>query len=195
VAHVAIEVVAGTVILFTLATAALVVAGLLFVRRRYRLAVRRYRELGHAGVAAEAFRMAEVQWRRHPVHDPAWRRSQRARRRMHRAVEAASQAVRHADAAGAPVGDLPSVCRRLQSSAGQVDHLLRVPPLPADPAALPADPVGEADAVAVAAGRIHAAARASLHQFASPAVTSASDAAHLEVVAVHEGLRATSLPR
>jgi hypothetical protein len=50
----------------------------------------------------------------------------RVRRRMWVAVDDAEQAVAHADAVGAPVAELPGVCRSLRSVAGELDSLLRL---------------------------------------------------------------------
>jgi hypothetical protein len=52
--------------------------------------------------------------------------SSRVRRRMWVAVDDAEHAVAHADAIGAPVAELPGVCRSLRSVAGEVDALLRL---------------------------------------------------------------------
>ena len=59
------------------------------------------------------------------VASPAWWASQRDRQRMWRAVSAAQHAVAVAQEAGAPVGDLPALCRQLASAAGGVDAVLR----------------------------------------------------------------------
>jgi hypothetical protein len=50
----------------------------------------------------------------------------RARRRLWVAIEDAEAAVHHADATGAPVAELPAVCRSLRQVAGQLDTLLRL---------------------------------------------------------------------
>ncbi|HEX3946201.1 MAG TPA: hypothetical protein VHW47_00785 [Acidimicrobiales bacterium] len=46
------------------------------------------------------------------------------RRQMWRGVEEAERAVRQATAAGAPVGQLPSLCGRMRSTAAALDELL-----------------------------------------------------------------------
>ncbi len=62
----------------------------------------------------------------------------RVGKEMWRAVDRASAAVRAADELGAPIAELPSLCRRLQSAAVDIDKVLRV-----DPAARVPAEVGE----------------------------------------------------
>jgi hypothetical protein len=50
----------------------------------------------------------------------------RVRRRMWVAVDDAEHAVAHAESRGAPVAELPAVCRSLRSVAGELDALLRL---------------------------------------------------------------------
>jgi hypothetical protein len=50
----------------------------------------------------------------------------RARRKLWVAIEDAESAVHHADATGAPVAELPAVCRSLRKVGGQLDTLLRL---------------------------------------------------------------------
>jgi hypothetical protein len=50
----------------------------------------------------------------------------RVRRRMWVAVDDAEHAVEHAESRGAPVAELPGVCRSLRSVAGELDALLRL---------------------------------------------------------------------
>lgn len=87
------------------------------------------------------------------------------RRRLWRAVRAAEQAVAHATAIGAPVGDLPSLCRRLRSAALGVDRAVcaagaaggvRRP--------LPPDVARELDDVVAAAHGIHGNAVSAITQ-------------------------------
>lgn len=59
------------------------------------------------------------------VGSTAWWASQRDRQRMWRAVSAAQNAVSVAQQSGAPVGDLPALCRQLSTAAGGIDAVLR----------------------------------------------------------------------
>ncbi len=91
------------------------------------------------------------------------------RRRLWRAVRAAEDAVGHATAVGAPVGDLPSLSRRLRTAAAGVDRALcaagasggALRPLPADVARELAD-------VIEAAHGIHANAVAAITETTRP---------------------------
>ena len=64
--------------------------------------------------------------------------SARVAKEMWRAVDRATTAVRAADDLGGPTAELPSLCRRLQAAAVDIDKVLRV-----DPAAPVPGPVGE----------------------------------------------------
>ena len=54
--------------------------------------------------------------------------SARVGKEMWRAVDRATAAVRAADELGGPTAELPSLCRRLQAAAVDIDKVLRVDP-------------------------------------------------------------------
>ena len=60
----------------------------------------------------------------------------RVRKELWRSVDRAASAVRAADAVDAPTAELPSLCRRLQAAATDIDKVLRVDPAARVPAAL-----------------------------------------------------------
>ena len=62
----------------------------------------------------------------------------RVGKEMWRSVDRATAAVRAADELGGPTAELPSLCRRLQAAAVDIDKVLRV-----DPAARVPAPVGD----------------------------------------------------
>ena len=62
--------------------------------------------------------------------------STRTRKEMWRSVDRATAAVRTADDIDAPVAELPSLCRRLQAAATDIDKVLRVDPAARVPVAL-----------------------------------------------------------
>ncbi|GEM_PF-3883619 len=61
-----------------------------------------------------------------PLPDRQWRAALRSRRQLLAAVSAAEHAVEVASAAGAPVGDLRSLSRRLRASANAIDRSLSI---------------------------------------------------------------------
>lgn len=123
-------IVAGS-LLFLSALAALAAVGTVIVWRRWRRRWRQWRS--HAAV-----RSAEALWG--IARSTPWRGAGRgahgrpvdlsslslaqARWRVWRAVDAAERSVRDAAATGAPVAELPSLCRRLHATAEGVDRLL-----------------------------------------------------------------------
>jgi hypothetical protein len=52
----------------------------------------------------------------------------RVRKELWRSVDRATAAVRTAESVGAPTAELPSLCRRLQAAATDIDKVLRVDP-------------------------------------------------------------------
>lgn len=116
---------------YILAGAALVVAlgvvaavgTVVWVRRRWRRLVSDLR--GRAALATAGAGRAGWRWLlAHPVPDRRSWSAVRARRQVLVAVAAAERAVDHAGAAGAPVGELRSLCRRLRTSADALDAVL-----------------------------------------------------------------------
>jgi hypothetical protein len=94
-------------------------------RRRLRagLAARRPARLLTGGRLGEA---AVSGLLRQPFLASGWWRWQLGRAGMWRAVHDAERAVADARAAGAPVGELPALCRQLRAVAAQADAALRV---------------------------------------------------------------------
>ena len=98
-----------------------------WVKRRVR---RRLERIGRAvtrraaGISAAAA-VAGWQWLwSRPLPDSRWIAAGRARRRLWRAVGAAGHAVAVAREAGAPTGDLETLCRRLRQAAADADRSL-----------------------------------------------------------------------
>lgn len=60
----------------------------------------------------------------------------RVRKELWHSVDRAASAVRAADSVGAPTAELPSLCRRLQDAATDIDTVLRVDPAATVPAGL-----------------------------------------------------------
>jgi hypothetical protein len=112
------------------------------------------------------------------------------RRRLWRAVRSAEQAVAHATAAGAPVGDLPSLCRRLRTAALGVDRAIcaagasggvRRP--------LPPDVARELEDVVTAARGIHGNAVAAITATSRHSTSALVLDVHTETQALAAGLR------
>lgn len=103
------------------ATTALAVRG---VRRRYRR-LRARMSMRGVGTTSRPDLPAVRAAAAATVGSAAWWASQRDRQRMWRAVSGAQNAVAVAQEAGAPVGDLPALCRQLSSAAAGVDAVLR----------------------------------------------------------------------
>jgi hypothetical protein len=101
-----------------------------------RTLLRRWRLLRSHGavVAALAVWDATSSWRsRRRPPDPAavsgekfWSSPRDVRRALRRSVDAAVDSVRTADELGAPVAELPAVCRRLQAAATDLDRVIRL---------------------------------------------------------------------
>jgi len=108
----------------------------------------------------------------------------RARKELWRAVDRAAAAVRAADAVQAPTADLPSLCRRLQAAATDIDKVLRVDPAAVLPAAL-ADQVAE---VMRAAEDVQQAAVASAGEANGPRVRELTEDAGHELELLDAGL-------
>jgi len=147
-----------------LMVAGLVVTGFLL----WRLARRKVRAMrSHGAVigATALWEAAAVRRRRggedtSPEEVAQWTPA-RARKEMWRSVDQAEAAVRAAAEVGAPVAELPSLCRRLNAAAVDLDKVLRVEPA----GSVPMDIRTQVHEVMRAAGDIQRAA-----------VVSASDA-------------------
>jgi hypothetical protein len=115
--------VAGAVFLSLCAAAALV--GALWVRRRWR----RLRLLWRNGPEGALVLLGRSAWRwalDRPLPDRRWREVTKSRRDLRLSVAAAERAVDVAAAAGAPVGELRSLSRRLRTSADALDASLAI---------------------------------------------------------------------
>jgi hypothetical protein len=129
----------GGMVFVLLVTMSVVVAGLLLWRfglRRWRL-LRSHHAVVGAGVLWTAVTSRYV--RSGPAHSPSdieGRPARAVRKEMWRSVDRAASAVRAADVVGAPTAELPSLCRRLQDAATDLDKVLRVDPAARLPAAL-----------------------------------------------------------
>ncbi len=119
--------------------AGLVVTGFLL----WRLARRKWRALhSHGAVigATALWEAAAVRRRRggeptSPDEVAQWSPT-RARKEMWRSVDQAEAAVRAATEVGAPVAEMPSLCRRLTAAAMDLDKVLRVEPAGPVPTAI-----------------------------------------------------------
>lgn len=121
------------------------------------------------------------------VGSAAWWASQRDRHRMWRAVSAAQHAVGVAQQSGAPVGDLPALCRQLSTAAAGVDAVLRAS---AGERAWRRDP--DAEQVERAALDVQRAALDSLAMVAAADTAPVLSAVRLEVAALSAGVRAAA---
>ncbi len=120
--------------------------------------------------------------------------STRVRKELWRSVDRAVSAVRAADSLRAPTAELPSLCRRLQAAATDLDQVLRVDPSAPVPAAL-RDQVVE---VIRAADDVQQAAVASAGEANGMRVRDLTEDAGRELTLLDAGLaslRATSTPR
>jgi hypothetical protein len=130
-ASVWVPLLAGTAMFFTLMAAGLVVTGLLawrVTRRKWRT----FRNHGAVLGATALWEATAVRRRRggevtSPEEVGQWTPG-RARKEMWRSVDQAGAALRTATDLGAPLAELPSLCRRLHSAAVDLDKVLRVEP-------------------------------------------------------------------
>ncbi len=166
----------------------------------WRAARRRLRALrSHGAVVGAIALWAAASGRRNrdgapaTVADLATWPSARVRRELWRSVDRAASAVRAADAVGAPTAELPSLCRRLQAAATDLDKVLRVDPAARVPGAL-RDQVVE---VMRAAADVQGAAVASAGEANGHRVRELTEDAGTELALLDAGLaslRATGIP-
>ena len=123
-----VPILAGVVVFFGLVLTAAAIGGFVL----WRFARRKWRAFHSHGAVVGAMALWEVTASRRRGGAPAsaddvnrWT-ARRVRKEMWRSVDQAGAAVRAADAAGAPTADLPSLCRRLQAAAMDLDKVLRV---------------------------------------------------------------------
>jgi len=158
-------------------------------RRRYRRLRGRLATLRSGGSAA----VGVARWASSaPMTDLSWWQAQRDRHRLWRAVSAAERAVAAADAAQAPVGDLPALARRLRRTAAGVDALLSA----SSASSTQSGRVGaELRQLLATAEAIRDAAVDSLLGVAEPNRASLADSVRTEVSALRHGLRVAALNR
>ena len=178
---------------------AVALTGCYFLWRNVRRRMRAFRSHGAViGAAALWESAASNRWNRTAVPATAaevagWS-STRVRKELWRSVDRAATAVRTADSVGAPTAELPSLCRRLQAAATDIDKVLRVDPAAPVPAALHAQ-VGE---VMRAADDVQQAAVASAGEAGSQRIRELTEDAGNEVALLDAGLatlRSTVLPQ
>ncbi len=188
----------GVVLLLGLLSVAVLTGGFLlwrYARRR----IRAFRSHGAViGATAVWDAAASNRWNRagQPLDEDVvsqWS-STRVRREMWRAVDRATAAVRTADEVGGPTAELPSLCRRLQSAATDIDKVLRVDPAAPVPPSL-RDQVVE---VVRAADDVQQAATASAGEASSSRIRELTEDAGNELGLLDAGLasmRASGLPQ
>jgi hypothetical protein len=130
----------GVVVLCGLACLAVLTGGFLvwrFVRRRMRALRSHGAVIGATAVWQAA---ASNRWNRSGTQatssELAGWSCARVRKELWRSVDRAASAVRAAHSVGAPTAELPSLCRRLQAAATDIDTVLRVDPSATVPAGL-----------------------------------------------------------
>jgi len=188
----------GVVLMVGLVSAAALTGGFLL----WRYARKRFRALRTHGAVIGATAVwdaaASNRWNRTGVPtsaaDVASWSSTRVRKELWRSVDRAASAVRAADSVGAPTAELPSLCRRIQAAATDIDMVLRVDPAARVPTAL-CDQVVEvmraADDVQQAA--VGSAGEASSHRVRELTEDAGNELALLD--AGLESLRTAGLPQ
>jgi hypothetical protein len=170
-----------------------VVAGMVL----WRTLRRRWRLLGaHPAVrvAASAWTVASAVGARAGRRDVGGWGAPRSRRELWGSVAKAEAAVEEADRAGAPVGDLPDLCRRLRVAAGDVDRLLVMgAELPVDAATGVRTQVAE---VLSASANIRLAAVTATSDASAPRVSAIAADADRELQCITAGVKSarSSLP-
>ena len=132
----------GVVVMVGMVTVFVLTAGFLLWRYTRRK-LRAFRSHGAViGATALWDAAASNRWNRTgtpaTAADVARWSSTRVRKELWRSVDRATAAVRTADEVGGPTAELPSLCRRLQAAAVDIDKVLRV-----DPAARVPGPLGD----------------------------------------------------
>ena len=130
----------------------------------------------------------KARWWSWPVPNRHWVAATLARRRLWRAVSAAEHAVAQARKAGAPTGDLNSLCHRLRQAAGDTDWSLAIASRAMPPGAPPDRVSSQAADLVATAGQIQGAAAHSAASVSQPKVVSLADDVRQEVVALSAGL-------
>jgi hypothetical protein len=125
-----------------------------------------------------------------PVTKLSWWTVQQQRHRMWRAVAAADRTVSSAVRMGAPVGDLPSLARRLRRNAADVERVLAAT---ADSPRAARKPCPEVLSLLKAAESIQSAAAEALRTTAAPDTNSLAAAIATEVTALRHGWSVATL--
>ncbi len=184
---------AGELLAAALAAGAICLAGaatgLWWLQRR----IRRRLEASRRVIAARAAGSGGVSigprwlWSRR-LPDRRWIAAARARQELWRAVSAADHAVTAARQAGAPIGELDTLCRRLRHAAADADRALsvarRAPAAACEQGPVPSQ-VGD---LVKTAGLIHDAAVSAVASVYQPAAVSLADDARREAVALSAGI-------
>lgn len=123
------------------------------------------------------------------VGSPGWWMVQRRRHQMWRAVTAAEHAVKVAEHAGVPVGDLPLLARRLRTATRGVDAQMRAS---AVAGALPKNVTDEPSRIQTAAVEVHRAALDAMRVMTGAEAEPLVSAIRVEVAALAAGVRAAS---
>ncbi|MGD0882352.1 MAG: hypothetical protein ABSB09_12370 [Acidimicrobiales bacterium] len=184
----------GVLVLFGVIAVTTLVAGFLLWRlaRRKLLAFRSHGVVIGATALWEA--TASHRWNRTATTTTAadigrWS-STRVRKEMWRCVDRASAAVRTADEVGGPTAELPSLCRRLESAAADIDKVLRV-----DPMATVSGPIcHQVVDVIRAADDVQRAAMASASEAGSQRIRELTEDAGHELTVLDAGLASMRSP-
>jgi hypothetical protein len=126
-----------------------------------------------------------------PVVDRRWWLAQRRRHQVWRAVSGAERAVRAAESAGAPTGDLRHLVRQLRHAARSVDAALRA----CGPAGATRSAGQEAAGIIATAEEISRVASDALLSVARPEAAGIVAAVEIEVAALRHGLAAAAAQR
>lgn len=167
--------------------AAAAVGAVLWARRRWR------RLRSELGSRAQALLLVagRAGWRwvlTRPAPDRRWVATTARRRQLLRAVADAERAVAVADAAGAPIGDLRSLTRRLRSSADSLDASMSIDRRHAPGPQEPAGWSEQVDELLQAAAHIRTAAVRALSATTDHHRTGLAADAERELVAVSAGV-------
>lgn len=124
-----------------------------------------------------------------PFGDPRRWPGYWTRLRMWNAVASAERSVADAEQTGAPVGDLPVLCRRLRVAAQDLDRVLRATPVWGDAQAGSRSARGQVAQLVSAARSIEETAAAGISEFGAASVGDLAGDVRREVQALRAGLR------
>ena len=185
------EVATTAVVVFLIVTAAIVV-GVLWLRGR----IRRLRRRISTGVVQWAHQASTEVLGARLVPDRHWMTLYHTKRRLARAKAGAARAVESARSAGAPLGDLESLLRRINASAEDLDASLAIAQRSSRSEFDYTAVVDQADALVESAHLIEKAAGVSLAATSAPAVTRIARDVHHAAEALRAGAKvgAAALP-